>query len=799
MLIDLTILLRCARLRTSVLLALALMPVPELNAAVLEEVVVTARKREESLQDVPVAIQAFQREQIERYAATDLSRIADMANNVEITRGNQGGGGSFSIRGLGASNSDSGIDSSVAVNMDGVQTSRGFVARMAFFDLQSVEILKGPQALFYGKDSPAGVVALTSALPTPQFEARIHAGYEIEAEEKIVEAVVSGPLTENIGGRLAFRGTDLNGWLDNTAGFLENSNGEVIPTEPYDFPGALTDPGAEETWTARLTLDWQPSDSIDATLRVLRTEADSEGWGTDEVARCAAPEVLVAVVGVGAVVDPFEDCRLNHEASKGSVPREIATTWSTDVGDGAYWGTFESTLGSVNLNWQTPWGTLTSITGYFEYDFRSLDTFGGRLYPVYLGYNPDKHEQWSQELRFVTRLNGPVNYMVGVYADTFDRFHSGAVKLAAFGPDPVTGFGNDAEVRQYTDGDSFSVFGQAIWNVSDAWELSAGGRFTRDEKAGTQQNTYVHAFFTPGFVPVGQEIEASLEDNQFSPEVTMTWRPTNSLTAWAAYKTGYKSGGYSAPTVLSAGFTEDNIVFKPEEAEGGELGIKSTLLGNRLRLNATAYYYEFTNLQVSILDIETTTFSITNAAAAETWGIEFDAIWRVNDHLTLYSEGGYNRGEYQSFVGAQCYVGQTPATGCGIDLDGDGVPEPVQDLSGEPLTEAPEWSGSIGFEFVRPIGGNWAFALGGEGHYKDDYLTSEVNLPTGVQPSFWRYNARIGLHTLDGRWDLSVVGRNLSNEIWPIGGTRPGGIGGEDQSGGGSRPREVLFQMAYHL
>jgi outer membrane receptor protein involved in Fe transport len=138
--------------------SLILLDATPATGATLEEVVVTARKREESLQDVPVSIQALDNAKIERYDATTLDEIADMANNVQITAGTNGSGGSFIIRGYGSPATDSGIESSVALNIDGVQTARGFVSRTAFFDLESVQILKGPQALFFGKDSPAGVV-----------------------------------------------------------------------------------------------------------------------------------------------------------------------------------------------------------------------------------------------------------------------------------------------------------------------------------------------------------------------------------------------------------------------------------------------------------------------------------------------------------------------------------------------------------------------------------------------------------------------------------------------------------------
>ena len=768
--------------------------------AMLEEVVVTARKREESLQDVPVSIQALDATKLERYDSTHLSEIADMANNVQITAGTNGSGGSFIIRGYGSPATDSGIESSVALNIDGVQTARGFVSRTAFFDLQSVQILKGPQALFFGKDSPAGVVGVTSAMPTDQFETKVVGGYETGTDEYILEGVVSGPLADRLNGRLAVRYTDRGGWVDNNAGFVENSNGEILPAEPYDLPGATTDIGEVTTYTGRLTMDWAATDDLQVTAKLFATNEESDGLSTNEFANCTTPGVnQIALIGVGVRTDPFGDCDLDNETSIGTPPQEILDTWDVDVGE-HYWSDYEAIMGTVNVEWQRGWGTISSITGYLDYSFRGLDNFGGNLFPAYLGYNPDWHEQLSQELRLNTELPGPVNFMVGFYVDTFDRDHESSIKLANFGPDPATGFGNDAHVVQNTEGDSWSTFAQVRWDITDEWELAAGGRFTHDEKKGTQENVYLHTFFAlgGGMVPVGQSVDADFEDEHFSPEVTLTWRPSNDLTLWGAYKTGYKSGGYSTPTVLSSFYTPDSIVFEPEEAEGFEVGVKSTLLDGRMRLNATAYTYEFTNLQVSVLDVLTTAFYISNAAEAKTTGFELDTVFQATDALQLYAEFGYNDGEYERYPGAACYPGQPVGSDACMDFNGDGVGD-AQDLSGALLSYAPEWSGSLGFEYAYPLNPNWLVVFSGEGIYTDDYRTTSDGHPEAVQDSFWRLRSRLGLQSTDGVWDFSVIGRNLTDKVYPVGGARPGAVTRFDQSGGGSLPRTLLFQATYRM
>jgi iron complex outermembrane recepter protein len=780
---------------------------PVYAASVIEEIIVTARKREESLQDVPIAIQAIMTEKIERYDADNLSEIADMANNVQISGGTNGAGGSFVIRGLGSNAGDSGIDSSVATNIDGVQIARGFIARTAFFDVESVQFLKGPQALFFGKNSPAGVVGVVTANPTDEFHAKASLGYEPEAEEQIFEGMVSGPLTDTVRARLAFRYTDIGGWIDNNAQFQENSNGEVIPPALafgfwpsdetyYDLPGALNDIGAIETYTGRLTVDWTPTDNFRARFKATLMQEKSDGLVAGEFANCTDPtNPSVLPIGFPAKSDPFHDCRLNNETSQGNVPPEVAARWNIPVKN--LYSEYDAQLYSLDMEYETSWGSISSITGWIAYDFEGLDNFGGLQYPFFIGYNPDEHEQISQELRLATNLDTPFNYMLGLHYDSFERTHANSSKLGLFGLDPVTGFSNDQHVVQYTEGDSWSVFGSVIWDINDQWELAAGGRYVKDTKDGTQRHVYVHSVLQLiGWFPPGVDLVAGTDDTDFSPEVTLTWRPTTDLTLWAAWKNGYKAGGYSAPTVLTNTFGPDNITFGEEDAGGYEIGVKTTLLDGQMTLNVTLYDYTFDDLQVSQFRPETTTYVIGNAAKATTQGIEFDLTYQVNEQLVIYAEGGYNNAEYDDYPQVACYAFQPRAPGqCETFAGG----LEFQDLSGETLAAAPDFAGSVGFEFTQPLSNNWNFVLASEAIYTDDYRTASNGEPLAVQPSFTRIRARLGLMSADGQWEFALIGRNLTDKIWAIGGARPGAITPADQGGGGSRPRSLLFQATYRI
>ena len=793
--------LRVALTSTILLGAMFVIDVAPAFGQVIEEIIVTARKREESMQDVPVSIQAFTAEDIERFAATNLNELADMANQVGMYPGSSGNGANMVIRGYGSTSLDPGIEGSVGINIDGVQTDRGHVIRQAFFDLQSVEVLKGPQALFFGKNSPAGVVAAISALPTEEFESRVMLGYETEAEEKIAEFMVSGRLTDTLNGRFAFRGSDSEGWIENTATFQENSNGEIQPLEPFDFPGGANDLGSEQLYAGRLTLDWQPTDNFGATWRILYTDMENDGYQTNENNACAPTNIdesgRVVPISQG-ILDSEGDCKLDNKQSHGSLPRELAAAYSVDIGNGDPYGTYESIFSSLNLEYETDWGTITAVTGYYDYDYERWDNFDGTNWIQLMGIQLENQTQWSQEIRFLSALDGPLNFMVGGFYETFERDSDNAGKIAALGFDPTTGFSNTWEGFSTVESDTYSFFAQAMWQINDAWELTAGARYTNDDKDAEQGVVYAHEGLAFLFQPVGEVLNSDFDDDEWSPEVTLTWRPNDDITVWAAYKSGYKSGGFSTNTVLSATSTPESLTFEPETADGGEIGVKSMLMDGRLRVNATAYYYEFDDIQISVFNAALVAFSVDNAASATTTGFEVEATYLATDNLTLRGQFGYNEGEYDDFPNAPCYGGQVEATGC-FAVPG-GNPPFQQDLGGEDLTRAPEVQGSVGFDYERPITANLIFRGSAEAIYTDEYQTNTNNNPLSWQDSFWRYNARVGVQTADGRWDLSVIGRNLDDELYQGGqADKPGAPGGLDLFGGTVRGRQILIQATFAM
>ena len=756
-------------------------------------VTVGARKRDETFLDVPVSLQAFNNEDLERYAASDLTEIAELGSQVLLFPSTSGAGASFSVRGISSASAlDPGVETSVVINVDGFQTTRGRIIRQAMFDVGSVEILKGPQALFFGKNSPAGVISINSADPTDEWEFIARLFYEFEAREFQGEAIASGPINEKVGFRLAYRGSAMSGFLKNASLPIANEN--LWPLEPFDFPGAFEKRrGGYDEHMARLTLVFEPTDAFSAKLKLLGTTYKGDGSATSEVIACGADKPrtnsLAAAFGLGAFVeDPTGDCTLNGVMSQGALPAEIAANYDglEDRPNGKPFTTYDSVLATLEMEYVWDNFVLTSNTGVFYYDWFRWDNFDGTTYIQLMGIQDEQQTSVSQELRLLSTFDGPINFMIGGFYENSNRSSDNQGKIIPLGPDPRNGWYNNWSGESTVKSDSYSLFGQLIWDITDRLELAGGLRWSREEKTLSEGNVFVHAD-APVFLfsPEGVVIDAAFDDDDVSPEVTLTWNVTDEMTLYGAYKTGYKAGGFSTQTVIPPGLQGEDTVFQAESAEGGEIGLKAALQGGALQFNLTAYWYKYNDLQVSAFNAETVSFSIRNAASARIAGIDFESTWSVSDALILRGQFGYNNNKYTDFPGAPCYDGQSEAEGC---IDG------VQDLTGKRLSLAPTWTASAGFSYDMPVSNALNIGITGDVVYTGKYQTQLAQNPVSVQKSTTRFNASVRLYSADDRWELAFIGRNLTNERSISGSAdKPGGAGG-DVFGTAVRARQLGIQ-----
>lgn len=746
------------------------------TAGVLEEITVTARKREETLQSVPVSVTVVSSERLQNNLASDLTKIAELAPQMNIGLGGAGTGGVITMRGVSSASSDAGIDQSVAIELDGVPVSRGWVMTAAMFDLADVQVLQGPQALFFGKNSPAGVISVRTANPTDYFEGYLTTGYEFNADEKYLEGAVSGPITSTLNARLAFRGEDTKGWIDNTARPVQ----DFIHPE-VTVPGRDTKRSPEgDNYAARLSLQWLPSDDLEVGFKLLYNEKTTNGASATSEPFCINGVEQPVIAGFLDL--PYADCRKNRKKAQAAVPEAYARNIPYANGGKPYMDS-KITMASLSLSKQFEKFTLDATTGYFNQVLKSMYTTDWSSYSVIWASTKDDYELFTQEVRLSTDLDGPLNFMVGGYFETFDRPYFNQ-------PEMFHTFNEAADsyttVLTYSDssGDYYSFFAQADWEISPTVEVSAGARWSRDEKDLSMVNRYPNL---PGLYPGDVPLKSDFKDTHISPEATISWTPHDDHTFYAAYKTGYKGGGISNGFLVFDTATPDNIRFEPEEAEGFEVGYKASLLDNKLRVDLNAYMYDYDNLQVSAYDVETITFSIQNAASARIKGFQGSFDYLVADNFTLNANFGWNSAKYRDFSTAPCYFGQSAGQGCDLASG-------TQDLSGKRLLRAPELTYSLGANYELYLGG-WVTTFFGQASYSGSFETASDYSPGGKQSSYWIVNAGIKTGPETGRYEVALIGRNLNNSYYLV--ETFGWSGSENPNqfvGYFNRPREIALQ-----
>tara|TARA_B100000378_G_scaffold202192_1_gene165492 strand:+ start:5342 stop:7765 length:2424 start_codon:yes stop_codon:yes gene_type:complete len=754
----------------------------------VEDIIVTARKREESLIASPVTVSALNAAGINRYNATDLTRISENIPSIQVTRASTGTGGLIAIRGIYSPQNNPGFESSVSVAIDGIQLSRGYLTQAAFFDLRQVEVLKGPQALFFGKNSPAGVISLKSADPGNSWEGYAKGGYEFRANERYVEGAIGGPVSSDLGVRLAVRASKMDGWLKNDALPIANP---FMPSEP--LPGATNNKvtPAARSIALRGTAVYKPTSDFTATLKLLYSDyRDNELSGQVQAVRCNGrphPTTL-------GQVDLAGDCEPDNHRSVGALPDAI-TAGIPYVKDNKFFSTNKSFLGSLALGYNLSDDiALNSVTGYYDLNALGYGSYDGTVFNQYAGVNGDKSKQFSQELRLTSTFDAPVNFMMGAYYE-YSKRNVFTVGYGGFGvPVPFdTNFGNRAIGywnNDYQNGHTYSGFAQILWDIADDVQLSGGVRYTKETKRAITGMLYVN----PGLpaavatlLPAGSTFNFPFRDSNWSPEATLTWHPAPDQTLYASYKTGYKSGGLSLSPIVSKTDTLAKVTFGSETAEGGEIGYKAQLLDRRLTVTTAIYSYKFNDLQRAAYDPPTNSFLIRNAASARTKGAEAELSFRASDAITLRSSANYNDAHFLKFTNAPCYTGQVVPVSCAGTIK-------TQDISGQTIALAPKFTGSAGFSFDTPVSDGLSFGLNGDIRYVSRYRTQDDNTPLATQKGYAKVNGSVRVHSADDSWEVSLVGVNLFNKYAILSTTsKPGGASG-DLYGVVERGREVRVQ-----
>ena len=656
----------------------------------LADIVVTAQHRTQSLQDAPISISALTAQTIQNAGIGRLEDVTSTLPNVYIGPRDLRTT-AISIRGISADLNNPGLDQSVGIYVDGVYQGRAATINSNLFDLERIEVLRGPQGTLYGRNTVAGAVNILTR--RPDADTRLSGSLSYGNYDAVrANAAASGPITDKL-----FIG--ISGSLDRRNGLVEN---RTTRTRLDDINGL----------GGRVTLVYDPGDTWDLAVR-------------GDIARDRTHSGAIDIYDNGAFSGtPYADANPYDRI----VAQSIDTTQNRDV-----YG------GSAELNWRVGGGTVTAITALRGYKWNNIqDNDYTVLDLLETGIN-ERQTQFSQELRFASSIARRFSYIAGLY-----YYHQklDTDSLVVIGPDlGVYPNRTNATIHADVGTDSYAAFGRATYRFADTLSVSGGLRYTHERKVlNFAQNGDPFGVIASTIAP--RAITRS--EGRLSPSASLEWRPAPKLLAYATFSQGYKSGGFNVFSVTAT----DNAEYRPESVNNYELGLKSEFLNSRLRVNLSAFYMDYTDLQQNQL-ITTgggiARFQTSNAASAHSKGVEIEITARPVSQLQLTASYGYTDAAFNSFPNA---------TAAGADYTGHRLPlAPRSTLSG-----AAEW--------IQPLSGALQVFVRGEASYRSRIYFASDNLYS--DGGLTLINARIGVGPESGAWRLSAWARNLTDKTYVI-------------------------------
>ena len=721
--------------------------VSEQKSGEIGEIMVTARKREESILNVPVVETAIPQVQIERIQTVEMTDLPNLVPGLLLGHNVLAEGTALSIRGIGTTSQDPGVDQSVTLNIDGLSLSNGLAAQSGLFDLQQIEVLKGPQSLFYGKSSTGGVISLRTADPTNELELQARTSYEFEAKTPREEAIISGPVTDTLKLRLATMYSTTQGYFYNVAVPVLNTG--ALPPDPRA-------PGGRD-YVVRGTALWEPSSQFSARLKV--TLADDRANVGEEPEFTDCPE--------GPNFEPFgipfiggTNCKIGREI------RNVYLNPADFIGvanNGVPYIDNNQKFGTLELNYLPRQDlTLTSVTGYYLLQSNSLTnaTETTAAAPAVAAQTYYRDRNWSEEVRLNSEFAFPVNFTVGgLYLDRAVGDHTAVPANIAYGLPPSFG---DSQINLPIK--AYSFFGQLRYQIIPRLELSAGARWT-DEKKSERAFNLISG--TPVLIPV---TVPTIRFDNWSPEFTLTYRPTDDITMFASYKKAYKSGSYVLAGEPTPG--SDNS-FRDEEARGGEIGLKTRLLDRTLGVNLAAYYYDYSGLQVGAVEPSnggqflTTTV---NAGSARSYGLDLDVNYHppLVEALTLHAAANYDIARYLVLDNVPCWGGQTIANGCNQFLNTVTGLYTAQNLAGTPMVRAPDVQMNFGFNYEFPVRNNYTMNFSSSNAFSSKFVNDlAINRPNNdnYQGAYFKADLSLALRAPNNHWEIALIAKNVGDKI----------------------------------
>ncbi|WP_268847536.1 TonB-dependent receptor [Flavobacterium aestivum] len=729
--------------------------IPE-SENVLVEVVVSSRRRIEKVQDVPIAVSVVTGKQAEQTGSFNVNRIKELIPSVQLYSSNPRNTG-INIRGLGSpfGLTNDGIDPGVGFYVDGVYYARPAATTLDFIDVDRIEVLRGPQGSLFGKNTTAGAFNITSRKPSFTSGADFEISYGNYAYLQ-AKASVTGALSKKIAGRISFSGTQRDGLIENIA-----TGRHTNTLNNQGFRGQLL---------------FTPTENTNITLAADLTTQHPDGYA--QVVAGVAPTQRPAYRQFNAII-----ADLNYQLpSLNAFDRKIDhdTPWRSG-----------QDLGGVSLNIDTKigGGTLTSTTAwrFWTWDPSNDRDFTG-LQVLAKSQNPSRQTQITQELRYAGQVSSNLSGVVGVFfidqtvktngteesGDAQWRFSQSTTSSLWKTPGLFEGYGikTVSSIRS----SSAAVFGQLDWAITDKLHVLPGLRYNFDKKdAKYDRKTYGGLQTTdPALIALkksvysDQAFQSATDDTDYSGNITVSYKASDKINAYATYAKGYKPVGVNVaglPTLAGQPILELAVI-KPEEVNHYEVGVKTSPFKNSI-LNLTAFDTEIKDYQTNVqaAELGVNRGYLANADKVRVRGVEVDASASVNKNLSFSGALSYTEGIYVKFTNAP------------LPLEETGAPVAFKDVSGTDLPGVSKWAGTLGGEYSksgRIFGNTGKFFLAIDSYSRSSFSSSASASKYLVVPGYSIFNGRLGFRASEGLsvhiWGRNLLNKNYYEQLLPAGG-----------------------------
>lgn len=714
--------------------------------AQVKDIVVTAQKRTQSDKDVPISLQVVSGNDLQNNQIADTEQLADSLPNVFVSKDSVSN--NIYMRGVG-SGANAGFEQAVATFVDGVYHGRSRYSQSTLVDVDHIEVLRGPQTIYFGNNAIGGAFSVTTKRPNlSNWDGYAQASYEFVGKEPVVEAAVGGPLiTDKLAIRVAGYYSHLNGYIKNTA-------------------TGRDDPDTKDRFV-RGTVLWRLDDAWEASFKAEYGKQDGTAPFPVQLTTCPpdSPFSAAATFSCGYALATGQEAKFDYR--RASNPGEIGSNkaWElvsklekdNDNGPGIV---VQAALSRNDF-------LLSADTDATPGDFFTYNTI-------------EKLNQKTLEMRLTSPAASKIDYILGFYyldsktsVGTTLNFPFATALLT--GPlDVLAPYAPLSGAIQLDEHEkAMSMFGSVTYPITDRLSLIGGLRYTQSHKVGYQSATNATAHDTYGFsvtpLPEALQPVAALltgfnehdnrgvvDNDDFLPSATLQYEPNKNLTIYAKYSRGFKAGGFDAVELTGI---PSRLSFKPETVNAYETGLKSFLFDRTVSFDIALFRSNYSNLQQSVAQFTATSAYITvaNVGGLRSQGIEAELTWRPSNRFELGTNLALLDAKYQNYPNGGCdalqayQAQQAGLTGCS------------QDLSGRSPPFAPDYSGNVHASYNIPIGNSLQFSIDGTLNFSGSYYVIADLDPHARQPAWQKVDVRVAIGNIGRGWSLAFVGRNLTN------------------------------------